>query len=167
MKWFNLSSFPMEQSNKKSPIALQPHHVSTPFPMIVSVGVLVVAFVIIQNAYASAYHKTKTNVQGDVYQKWYEWGYQHHAVSNEVTIELSNIKQESKLEVLNVRDVIYEVKEKSEDNPSWAFLEEIISSITDIFTKDSTVWLEIPCEAVYTWIWDYLNLLLMNCGGMF
>lgn len=119
-------------------------------PMIGSTAMTVAAIVLILcattiggAAAAKAFKTAKDESAENVYQRYYDWGYQNYRVTNEVKIQIDSLKQESKLEVLNVHDIIYQL-EKTEENRSW------LNNIIGRFIKSPTVWLEVPGEGVFT-----------------
>ena len=121
-----------------------------PLPTISSAAVMIAAIILIicaatigGAAAAKAFKTAKTEAAENVYQRYYDWGYQNYRVANETKIRLDSLKQESKLEVLNVRDIIYQLEE-TEGDRSW------LDNIIGRFTKKPTVWLEVPGEGVFT-----------------
>lgn len=111
--------------------------------VIAGVLMLICAAAIGGKALESSYQTAKAAAENEVYQTYYDWGYQNYRVTNEAKIQLDSLKQESKLEVLKVRDMVYQLEEK-EGNEAWW------DAVIGIFTKAPTVWLEVPGEGVFT-----------------
>ena len=86
-------------------------------------------------AVRDAFERTKEEVAGMAYQKFYETSYnaaEHdYHVKNRAIITLSGIREETELEVLSVSDIVYMIKNKN-----------------DIF--DTRLWLEVPGTGVFT-----------------
>lgn len=125
------------------------YHISL-LPMISSTTIAIAAIVLFLcaatiggAAAAKSFKASKNEAENNVYSRYYDWGYQNYRVTNEVKIQIDSLKQESKLEVLNVHDVIYQL-EKTEENRSW------LDNIIGRFIKSPTVWLEVPGEGVFT-----------------
>ena len=86
-------------------------------------------------AVRDAFERTKEEVAGMAYQKFYETSYnaaEHdYHVKNRAIITLSGIRETAELEVLSVSDIVYMIKNKN-----------------DIF--DTRLWLEVPGTGVFT-----------------
>jgi len=99
-----------------------------------------------KSAAADAYETAKDQTADSVYQEFYQNSYDtaeaKHHVSNDITISIDSLKEESKLEVLKVNDVEYMIQDE-EDETIWSW-------ITDIFTGDITTWIEVPGNGVFT-----------------
>lgn len=99
------------------------------------------------SAYDSAKEKTVETVYQYYYQKSYDQAESEHHVSNEVTIELGTLQETSRLEVLKVSDVVYEISEEKADGIP------VLSWLHDAFTGDTstvTTWIEVPGSGVFT-----------------
>lgn len=124
-------------------------HISR-LPMIGSTAMTIVAIVLLfcvtaigGIGAAKAFETAKDTAAENVYQRYYDWGYQNYRVSNEAKIQIASLKQEAKLEVLKVRDVIYQLDETEEEH-------SLLNDLVEKFTKRPTVWLEVPGEGVFT-----------------
>lgn len=104
---------------------------------------LICAAAIGGKALESSYQAAREAAENEVYQTYYDWGYQNYRVTNEAKIQIDSLKQESKLEVLKVRDMVYQLEEKDGNEAWW-------DAVIGIFTKEPTVWLEVPGEGVFT-----------------
>ena len=85
------------------------------------------------NVAAETFIKTKDDRAEITYEAFYDTAFEYsekaHHVSSDVAIDIGNIKEEQKLEVLKVYDVTYEISEENADVESW---------------------LEVPAYAVFT-----------------
>lgn len=134
----------------REPMMQEPRFHIARLPMIGSTAMTTVAIVLLfcmtaigGIGTAKAFKTAKDAAEESVYQRYYDWGYQNHRVSNEVKIRIDSLKQEAKLEVLKVRDVIYQLDEAEEEH-------SLLNDIVEKFTKSPTVWLEVPGEGVFT-----------------
>ncbi len=102
-------------------------------------------------AYA-AYSEEKEAVSGQAYDMFYGTIYDaaeaSHHVSNEITISIGSLQEESKLEVLRVSDIVYEVTESG--NPkTWTSI--VLSSLMARIMDDSVQsWMKVPGNGVFT-----------------
>jgi|GEM_PF-2127977 len=90
--------------------------------------------------YESTKNETIQSIYNDYYDKSYEKAEKTHHVKNEVTINITSLKETSKLEVIKVNDIDYEIW----DNEDESLIEKITPS------KKVQSWLEVPGKAVYT-----------------
>ena len=83
-------------------------------------------------AYPVAISEAAEQVEGEFYNKGYDEGFTKNEVTNRAAISLDSLQMTSRLEVLEVHDVVFDI-EKAEDN------------------KDGIEsWLEIPGKGVFT-----------------
>ncbi|MGM9941880.1 MAG: hypothetical protein ACI32N_07830 [Bulleidia sp.] len=98
------------------------------------------------NTFRDKVTETSSEVSKKIYQISYDYAEKMYHVSNRATIELGDIQMKSNLEVLQVSDVYYEILPKEKRD----LLGDLINFIPDLFKEDTTLWLEVPCEGVFT-----------------
>lgn len=102
------------------------------------------------NAAIDSFNTAKDEAAEEAYQFFYDKSYEaaekSHHVSNNVSISIGDLKEEQKLEVLKVSDVVYEIPHP--EDQSW--FEEMIESVTGLFNAEVESWLEVPGSGVFT-----------------
>lgn len=107
--------------------------------VLVIVGILMVrkAISVGTDSFKDSYNNKKESISSEIYQKFYDEAEKKYHVTNRATINLGNIREESKLEVLKVIEstcVIQTDKERSEGNHRW-----VKYTGEGIFTIDLTI----------------------------
>ncbi len=99
------------------------------------------------SAASSTYHSQKEEVSEEIYQTFYEKSYnaaeKTHHVSNEISISIGSLREESRLEVLKVSNVAYEIRDSESEN----ILYSIVDHIRD---RDVSSWMKVPGNGVFT-----------------
>lgn len=98
------------------------------------------------NSFRDKVSETSEEISKKFYQFSYEYAEKKTHVSNRATIELGDIQMQSNLQVLQVSDVYYEIFPKEKRD----LLGDLINFIPDLFKEDVTLWMEVPCEGIFT-----------------
>lgn len=111
--------------------------------LIVGMNTLDVGAKAVADTFAAAKDETKTEVYDAFYQRSFNAAEEQYHVSNRISIQIEDIREQAKLEVLQVYDVAYEISESENQN--------LFDSARD-FIKEGTLpgevvsWLEVPAS---------------------
>lgn len=94
-----------------------------------------------------SYEIAKNEARSKASEFMYDLYTREHKVTTEVSISISELKEVSVLEVLEVDTVDYQIVENEEDK-TW--LIEVFENVTDILLKSPVHWLKIPGYGIYT-----------------
>lgn len=94
-----------------------------------------------------SYEIAKNEARSKASEFMYDLYTREHKVTTEVSISISELKEVSVLEVLEVDTVDYQIVENEEDK-TW--LIEAVENVTDILLKSPVHWLKIPGYGIYT-----------------
>lgn len=115
-----------------------------------SVYLLLDTFTLGAEAAMDAFTDSKDTAEDEVYQFFYDLGYENaeesHHVSNDVSITIGDLSQEQKLEVLKVSEVDYQVQDPDDKS----FMDSLKENISNLFFKEVVSWLEVPGHGVFT-----------------
>lgn len=98
-----------------------------------------------KNAYDKAQENAQKQTYRTIYDYVYDLTYPKYLVKNQATISVDKLREESKLEVLEVNDAIYEIA--GNDGPKD---KNLLTNLLGIVNGSPTVWLEIPGKSTYT-----------------
>lgn len=105
------------------------------------------------NAATNAYDKSKEDAASKAYDLFYQDAYDRakkkYLVTNQATISLNGIKEESKLEVLRVQNVVYEIA-NNDMTERKGVVEKTTKAVLDVLGKEPEAWLEVPGYGVFT-----------------
>lgn len=96
----------------------------------------------VKQSYQDAKDKASDEAYDNFYNKGYKDGWDTYHVTNKAVIDIGQIQAESKLEVLTVYDVAYEVpRDDKSDN--------LISKLTNVIKTPLQTWLEVPVKGTF------------------
>ncbi len=130
-------------------ILKHPRRIAFIIAVILVIIIMIAVFLSVSSKAAySAYTLKKDQVSEETYEKFYGRIYDaaesSHHVTNDVTISIGSLREENRLEVLKVSDVVYEITENEQPGGT------LNNILTRIFSRAVDSWLKVPGSGVYT-----------------